>query len=176
MKRIVILIVAGLMTGCVTPPQTVDELRQGVKKGAALTKMEQHAIDRGFGNSFALVKKNADKCLNVTITSSTPGTYGPIVQSIRFRSHSTKTGPKTAQMVLQQDARATGKMPDGGYFVMLTDIESVSPGKSVLTIYGSSIGYDNVYKSIVDWAQGKAVACPKFPMGGAGYSFTYNKD
>jgi len=174
MKRILILILAGLVTGCVTPPQTVDELREGVKKGAAFTKMEKQEVMQSFNKTFEAIKINADKCLNVTVTGSTPGTYGPVVSSIRYRSHSTKTGKNTAEMVLQQDARATGKMPEGGYFVMLTDMESTASNHTRLTIYGGSTGYDNVYTSILAWAQGQKIGCPKFPMGGFGYSYTYH--
>jgi len=174
MKRIVILIMAGLVTGCVTPPQTVEELREGVRGGAAFTKMEQQGFNRSFAETFEAVKKNADKCLNVTVTGSTPGNYGPIIESVRYRSHSKMTGKKTAEMVLQQDARATGKMPEGGYFVMLTDIEGASSNKTNIKIYGSSVGYDNVFKSIFAWAQGQKQDCPKFPLGGSGKSFTYH--
>jgi hypothetical protein len=175
MKRLVILIAAALVTGCVTPPQTVQELREGVRNGAVLTKMEQGEVKRPFVETFKSVWANATKCLNVTITSTTPGNYGPVVESIRYRSNSKLTGKKTAEMVLQQDAQATGKMPEGGYYVMLADIEGVSPNKTNVTIYGSSIGYDNVYQSIFAWARGESKSCPKFPMGGAGKSFTYHK-
>jgi hypothetical protein len=174
MKKIMILIMAGLVTGCVTPPQTVDELREGVKGGAAFTKMEKKEVNRSFAKAFDAVKKNADKCLNVTVTSSTPDRYGPVVSHIRYRSNSKKTGSKTAEMVLQQDARATGKMPEGGYFVMLTDIVGDGSNKTQITIYGGSVGYDNVYQSIWAWAQGQKMGCPKFPMGGFGYSYTYH--
>ncbi len=174
MKRMVILILAGLVTGCVTPPQTVEELREGVRRGAAFTKMEQEEVNRPLTETFEAVKKNADKCLNVTVTGSTPSNYGPVTESIRYRSHSKMTSKKTAEMVLQQDARATGKMPEGGYFVMLTDIERASSNKTNVTIYGASVGYDNVFKSILAWARGEKQECPKFPMGGLGKSFKYH--
>jgi hypothetical protein len=170
-----ILIIAGIVTGCVTPPQTVDELRDGVKGGAALTKIEQAEINRPFAKTFAAIKNNADKCLNVTFTGTTPNTYGPVRESIRYRSSSKMTGKTTAQMVLQQDKKATGKMPEGGYFVMLTDIEGTSD-KTNVTIYGSSIGYDNVFKSVFAWAKGEKQPCPKFPTGAWGKSAKYHSN
>ncbi len=170
----VILILAGFVTGCVTPPQTVEELREGVRGGAAFTKMQQDVVNRPFTETFEAVKKSANKCLNVTITGSTASNYGPVIESVRYRSHSKMTSKKTAEMVLQQDARATGKMPEGGYFVMLTDIERASSNKTNITIYGASVGYDNVFKSILAWARGEKQGCPKFPMGGLGKSFKYH--
>ncbi len=165
MKRIVILVVAGLVTGCVTPPKTVGELRDGVRRGAAYTKMEQEEVDRPFAVTFEAVKKNADKCMNVTLTSSTWGQYGPVMESVRYRSHSKMTSKETAEMVLQQ----------GRYFIMLTDIEDASSiNKTRVSIYGASVGYDNVFKSIFAWARGEKQECPKFPMRGLGRSFKYH--
>jgi len=175
MNRLLILIAAALVTGCVTPPQTVQDFREGVRNGAAVTQMQQGEVKRPFVETFKAVWENATKCLNVTVTDTTPGSYGSVTESVRYRSNTKLTGKKTAEMVLQQDAQATGKMPEGGYYVMLADIEGVSPNKTNVTIYGSSVGYDNVYQSILAWARGETNKCPKFPMGGAGKSFTYHK-
>lgn len=176
MKRIPVLIFGLLIAGCVTPPQTTEEVRVGVKKGAAMTKTEQLAVNRPFAATFRDLKTHADKCLNVTVSGSTPGRYGPIMESIRFRSSSKTTNDKTGETVVQMDKRATGKMPEGGYYVMLADIEGVAANKTMVTIYGHSVGYGNVFESIFAWAQGKKQACPKFPMGGAGWSFTYHNN
>jgi hypothetical protein len=174
MKRIAVLIFAVLIAGCVTPPQTTEEVRVGVKKGAAMTKTEQTTVNRPFAATFRDVKTHADKCLNVTVTGSTPGRYGPIAESIRYRSSSKTINERTAETVVQMDKKATGKMPEGGYYLMLADIESVSANQTMVTIYGHSIGYDSVFEAIVAWAQGKKHPCPKFPMGGLGKSFTYH--
>ncbi|MGH7380870.1 MAG: hypothetical protein ACREKR_01380 [Candidatus Methylomirabilales bacterium] len=174
MKRISILIFVVLIAGCVTPPQTPEEVRVGVKKGAAMTKTEQTTVNRPFAATFRDIKTHADKCLNVTVTGSTPGRYGPMVESLRYRSSSKTTNERTGETVVQMDSRATGKMPEGGYYLMLADIEGVSANKTMVTIYGHSVGYGSVFEAILAWAQGKKQACPKFPMGGLGKSFTYH--
>ena len=166
MKRIVILVVAGFVTGCgVTPPRTAEELREGVRRGAAFTKMEQEEVNRPFAETFEAIKKNADKCMNVTVIGSTWGKYGPVMESVRYRSYSKMTSEQTAETVLQQS----------GSFVMLTDIEPTSSlNKTRVSMYGASVGYDNVFKSIFAWARGEKQKCPKFPMGGLGRSFKYD--
>lgn len=174
MKRTVVLLSALLLAGCVTPPQTVEELRVGVKSGAAMTKIEQKEIKRPFAATFHAIKRHANKCLNVAVTGSTPGRYGPVVESVRYRSHSKMTSHETGEMILQMDKKATGKMPPGGYYVMLTDIERTAKNITKVTVYGASFGYGKVFDSIFAWARGRSKKCPKFPMSGLGQSFTYH--
>lgn len=176
MKRILVFAMPllFLLVGCVTPPQTFEELRVGVRGKAFMTQMKEYEVDRPFNKVFNSLKKNTDRCLNVTTTSSTPSKYGPISSSIRYRSSTKKTGKGAASSILQQDARATGKMPAGGYFVLLTDIEKVSKNKTRLTLYGPSVGYDKIFDSIHDWAQGKERKCSKFPGRGLGVKFRYH--
>lgn len=174
MKKIIPIIFLVVLGGCVTPPQTTQELRIGVQKGAALSKMEQIEVNRPFNDTFNSIKKNADKCFNVTVTSSTPTKYGPAYSTIRWRSGSKKTGENKAETVIQVDARATGKMPPGGYYTMLVDTEALSANKTKVTIYGSSVGYNEVFKSFFAWAEGKEHKCPKKPFGGLGSRFEYH--
>jgi hypothetical protein len=163
MTRALVVIAAIVLAGCVTPPQTSDEVRQGVKAGATFTKIERQEFNRPFKTVFTDVKANTDKCLNVIITTSTPGAYGPVVDYIPFHASSRTMNAKAAETVFQQSKRATGKMPEGGYFIMVMDTEEIVPGKTSVTIYGPSVGYDGVYKSVIAWAKGEKAACPKLP-------------
>jgi hypothetical protein len=70
------------------------------------------------------------------------------------------TGKAKGEMVMQMDARASGKMPEGGYYNLLADVEEISSNKTRVTIYGSSVGYGDVFEAIFDWAKGKDGACP----------------
>jgi hypothetical protein len=163
MKAEAILIVATfLLFGCVTPPQTPQDLREGVKAGRMMTKMEHKDVNRPVSEVFQDVKKNADRCFNVRVTDSTPGTYGPQTQSSVYRSRSRMTGNTKGEMVMQMEARASGKMPEGGYFVLLADMEGTSASKTRVTVYGSSVGYGDVFEAIFEWANGKDRACPSW--------------
>lgn len=157
-----LLLVTGLPLGCVTPPQTPGELREGIKRGGMMTKMDHKDVNRPVNAVFQDVKKYADKCFNVRVTGSTPGTYGPVTQSTTYRSRSTMTNKTAGEMVMQMDARASGKMPEGGYFVLLTDMEGISSNKTRVTVYGPSVGYGNVFEAIFDWSGGKERACPNW--------------
>lgn len=174
MRKVVILVFGTLLAGCVTPPQTPSELREGVKRGAMMTKTERQEVNRSFKTVFTDVKTNTDKCLNVTVIGSTPGTYGPVVESIPYHARSRMVGDKAGETVLQHSKRATGQMPEGGYFVMVMDIEETGPNKTAITIYGPSIGFQNIYDAVLAWAKGETKACPKFPYDGGGKSFEYH--
>src|SRR5258708_16498931 len=155
MRKVVILVIGTLLAGCVTPPQTPSELREGVKRGAMMTKTERQEVNRSFKTVFTDVKTNTDKCLNVTVIGSTPGTYGPVVESIPYHARSRMVGDKAGETVLQHSKRATGQMPEGGYFVMVMDIEETGPNKTAITIYGPSIGFQNIYDAVLAWAKGE---------------------
>ncbi len=174
MRKVVILVIGTLLAGCVTPPQTPSELREGVKRGAMMSKTERQEVNRSFKTVFTDVKTNTDKCLNVTVIGSTPGTYGPVVESIPYHARSRMVGDKAGETVLQHSKRATGQMPEGGYFVMVMDIEETGPNKTAITIYGPSIGFQNIYDAVLAWAKGETRACPKFPYDGGGQSFEYH--
>ena len=161
MRKVVILVIGTLLAGCVTPPQTPSELREGVKRGAMMSKTERQEVNRSFKTVFTDVKTNTDKCLNVTVIGSTPGTYGPVVESIPYHARSRMVGDKAGETVLQHSKRATGQMPEGGYFVMVMDIEETGPNKTAITIYGPSIGFQNIYDAVLAWAKGETRACPK---------------
>lgn len=163
-----------LLAGCVTPPQTPDEFRAGVRGGAMLTQMKTEDISRPLPDVFRDIKTNARKCLNVTIVGSTPGKYGPVIESTTYRSSSRMIGKSHGETLLQQDARATGKMPSGGYFVLVADSEALSARKSRVTIYGASMGYDEVFEAIVAWGKGRQHACPAIAGPRMGRDYRYH--
>ena len=149
MRKVAALVICTLLSACVTPPQTPGEVRDGVKRGAMMTKTERQEVNRPIKAVFADIETNTDKCLNVTVRSSTPGTYGPVAESIPYHARSRMVGDKAGETVLQHSKRTTGQMPEGGYFVMVMDTEEIAPSKTGVTIYGPSIGFQNIYDVVL---------------------------
>jgi hypothetical protein len=174
MRQAILIVFGTLLAGCVTPPQTPGEVREGVKRGAAMTRTERLEVNRSFKSVFGDVKTNTDKCLNVTLRSSTPGTYGPVGESIPYHARSRMVSDKAGETLFQHSKRTTGQMPEGGYFVMVMDTEETGPNKTLVTIYGPSIGFQNIYDAVLAWAKGEKKPCPKFPYDGGGQSFEYH--
>ncbi|HET8761544.1 MAG TPA: hypothetical protein VFN94_10765, partial [Nitrospiria bacterium] len=146
--------------------------------GAMLTRMKAEDINRPSPAAFRDIKTNAhkclNKCLNVTIVGSTPGQYGPMVESTTYRSRSRLIGNGSGETLLQQDDQATGKMPSGGYFVLVADTQALSAQKSRVTIYGASVGYDEVFEAIIAWAKGRPCDCPAIAGPRMGRDYRYH--
>lgn len=176
MRAIFILLLAGIFAGCATtvPPLSVEELRDEVQSGPSRIKLAEHEIPRTFSQAYRAVQINAERCFEVTVTMPSAKDSGPTVKSIRYRAESLLTSETTAETFMQLDKKSTGPMPDGGYYVLLADIEAISTDKTKLTIYGVLYGYDNVHESIVAWAKGSNDDCPKFPMGALDQTLTHH--
>ncbi len=176
MRAILILILAGTIAGCATtvPPQSVEELREEVRSGPSMIIMAEHEITRPFSQAYNAVQINAERCFEVTVTMPSAQEHGPKVKSIRYRTDSLQTSETTGETFVQLDSKSFGPMPDGGYFVLLADIEAMSTEKTKLTIYGVLNGYDNVQESIIAWAKGNHDDCPRFPMGSLDKALTYH--
>src|SRR5687767_4102164 len=84
MPRILLLSLSVLLqfflVGCGTMPQTAEEFRLAVP-GTSFAETESFEVERPFDQVAATFKKQAPKCLDVTIqtTSQTTGSYQVIV-------------------------------------------------------------------------------------------------
>lgn len=163
MKTLSIMVLTGFLFGCATPPQTVNDFRADFKGGPKSTKVEKHEVNRPFANVYDDIKSHSDKCLNVVVTAATSGSSGLQRSAIRYRSTTRKTGDQAGEMVLQLAKEAPEKMPEGGYFTLLTDIGSISADRTRITIYGPSVMYDDAFDAIFSWARGKDRICPSLP-------------
>jgi hypothetical protein len=136
--------------------------------------MSEYEIMRSFPQTYSAVEINAERCFEVTVTmpsSQNPGVGG---KPARYRAESLMTSETTAETFMQLDKKSLDPMPDGGYYVLLADIEAMSSEKTKLTIYGVLNGYENVQESIVAWAEGKNDDCPRFPTGALDQTLTYH--
>lgn len=176
MRAFLILILAGFFAGCATtiPPQSVEELREEVRTGPSRIIIAEHEIMRSFPQAYSAVEINAERCFEVTVTMPSPENPGVRVKPVRYRAESLMTSETTAETSMQLDKKSVGPMPDGGYYVLLADIEAISAEKTRLTLYGVLNGYENVHESILAWAQGKNDDCPRFPVGALDQTLTYH--
>jgi hypothetical protein len=175
--RFFLILIAGIfLSGCVTtiPLLSVEELREEGKKGPSSIRVSEHEILRSFSQAYSAVQINAERCFEVTVTmpSTTNSTAG--VKPVRYRAESLMTSETTSETSMQLDKKSFNPMPEGGYYVLLADIEAISSAKSRLTIYGVLNGYENVHESIVAWAQGKNDDCPRFPVGALDTTLTHH--
>ena len=157
-----ILIVVGVFA-CAVPPRTVQEFRVESKGGGESIRIDRHEIDRPFLVVFQDIRDNATKCLNPKVAGSAAGDPASRQLPVRYRSYTKKISSKSAEMVLQSDKQGPGKMPEGGYYTMLADIEAVAAQRTRVTITGPSMLYGDVFDAVTAWARGKARICPSLP-------------
>ena len=176
MRAYLILILVTFLAGCVatTPPLSIEELRDEVRKGPSRVIVSKHEIPRSFTQAYSAVQINAERCFEVTVAMPTSENSGTRVNPVRYRSESLMTSETTAETSMQLDKKSFDPMPDGGYYVLLADIEAISSEKTRLTIYGVLNGYESVHESIIAWAQGKNDECPRFPPGAIDQTLTYH--
>ena len=149
MKRLV-GILGCLLGACATAPRTTQEVRDGVKGGAAFTRWEERQVHRPFSIVLNDVRSNADRCLNQDARLGGAGPYGSW-GVVHFSSSTSQTSARTGEMVVQ------GR----GAYLLLADVEAAAPKETRVTVYGpSASGYKDLFDAVFQWAQGKAQECP----------------
>lgn len=174
MKKRLILISLGFLTGCAVtpPPMSVEELRAEVRSNPSRIQVEEYEVERPFLPAFNAVQTNAERCFEVTLSKIQENTPDARPESLRYRAESFMTSETEGETFLQLDKKAAQRMPEGGYYVLLADIEAISAKKTRVTVYRAMRGYDTVNESIVAWAQGKSDHCPKFPKDAQDWRLT----
>ena len=166
-KSIAVATLLGFMlSGCVLftgHPQSAEEFRQAITKGAFLTKHETYEVDRPFKKVASDFKKKAPECLNVRIetTSSTRMSYQVIVTV--YKATVVATGKKAELHVQQHHEKGVmnvTKEPEGGYYLIVADATPAGKNKTRIDIYGPSKGFSTMIGAIKGWASGKVKGCP----------------
>lgn len=162
------VLIAGLstlITGCGNMPLTADEFREAAPE--ALTgKVETFDVNRPFSAVAETFEKKGPECLNktVSVTSSTPGKYGPVVSTYTVTYKPTvRVKEKMAELHVQQHTDNTLKVyeePEGGYFLLVADAYPVSKNKTRVDLYGPAFGHDALIKAVKGWCTGENVGCP----------------
>lgn len=131
-----------------------------------MTRTHSAIVSQPFEAVTANLRKYALPCLARTVTSavlsSAPGdmSSGMII----YRPKLQLVGPRSAELTLQMGPTSPGiKVPAGGPFIMLADIESSSArGETRLTVYGRTTAKERALadESLPAWAIGIPAKCP----------------
>ena len=158
--------VATALGGCAQVPQTSGEFRHAVQGGAFMSRTHSATVPQSFDTVVVNLRKYALPCLARTHTSvvmsSSPGDMSTGV--VIYRPELQLVGPQSAELTLQMGPTSPGiKVPPGGPFIMLVDIESSSiPGETRLTVYGRTNSKERALadESLPAWASGIPAKCP----------------
>jgi hypothetical protein len=158
-----LLLVARPLGAVPLPPQTREEFVKAVSEGARGAKVETLTIDRDFDEVYRTLEARTTACLDVTVERTanvgyvehTSADYNPTLR---------RMGRDRAEFSLQvvHNPRAVGeKTGPGGLYIMAADLKRAGDGRTEVVLYRPTVGFKNIYRGFVDWAQGTSNECPK---------------
>jgi hypothetical protein len=144
-------------------PQTRAEFTKAVSEGAKGAKMETFVVERGFDEVYRTLESRCTPCLdklvervaNVGYVERSSSDYNPDLK--RF-------GKDRAEFTLQVVNRPRGVgavPPPGGLYVMAVDLKRAGANRTEVVLYRPVMGFKNISKSLMEWAEGTSTDCPK---------------
>jgi hypothetical protein len=150
--------------GAIDVPQTPDEFRREVAKGARGARMETRVVDRPFDEVYQSVEARTAPCLDVTVKRSANVGYWERSSS-DYTPTLRRLGRDRAELILQvaHNPRGVGHTPPpGGLYLMVVDLKRVGPSRTEVVLYSPTIGaFKKIPASFLQWAEGSGADCPK---------------
>lgn len=157
------LLLAAPPAGAIEVPQTREEFVRAVASGARGVKMETFVVERGFDEVYRTLEARTAPCLDVEVrrtayvgyTEHSSSDYNPTLRRL---------GSDRAEFTLQVVHRPRGvghTPPPGGLYVMAADLKRTGASRTEVVLYRPSMGFKDITKSLMQWAEGSATDCPK---------------
>lgn len=157
------LLLAAPPVGAIEVPQTREEFVRAVAAGARGVKMETFVVERGFDEVYRALEARTESCLDVEVRRRAFVGYWENSSS-DYNPTLTKLGPDQVEFTLQVVHRPRGvghTPPPGGLYVMAADLKRAGPERTEVVLYRPSMGFKDITKSFLQWAEGRATDCPK---------------
>jgi hypothetical protein len=157
-----IVLLAGALVGCVHQPQNPEEFRQCIEDGHGAK--DSYVVHRPFDDVYlSLHDKTVPGFNQRSIDSFLSGNRIDHSQNL-FTCKLTGQGGR-AELVIQKVVYAIGPtMPEGGWFWLVTNLETESPQDTRVTTYSLtglvSGKTSDALEAIKQWAQGKDFPAP----------------
>lgn len=157
------------LAACTPAPQSASEMRSAAGS-AMFGQTSVQKVNRSYGAVVASLRAGAGKCLNRNQRVDMPYRPGPnmpvMTQSmVSYYSTTVKSsGSKTELMMRKkmQGAMLIGGGKDNSGVAYLVDVAPASGGTQ-LKFYGGKVGYGDLNKAVMQWANGGAIRCPELP-------------
>jgi hypothetical protein len=143
-------------------PQSREEFVSVVTGDAHGGKMETFVAERDFDEAYRALEAHTTPCVDVQVertvygyTEHSSSDYNPTLRRV---------GRDRAEFSLHVIHRPRGvgeDAPSGGIIVMAADLKWADPSRNEIVLYRPTIGYKNVAKSLIQWAEGSGADCPK---------------
>jgi hypothetical protein len=157
------LLVSATPVRAIDVPQSREEFVQAVARGARGVKMETFVVNRGLDDVYRTLEARTAPCLDVEVQRSAYVGYHERSSS-DYNPTLRRAGADRAEFTLQVVHRPRGvghTPPQGGLYVMAVDLKRAGASRTEVILYRPSMGYKDVVKSFMAWAEEGATACPK---------------
>lgn len=143
-------------------PQTPDEFRQLVVDHPGVYAVSTHVSNQRFESVMSSVERSARECLNFNRRQTrTQGGVPAMAMQDAYRTNLRRLDNDHATLTMQE--KTTGaiqvqKVPPGGMYQMVVDIERLTANTTNVTFYGYR---DTRFRAFIEQAaDGQSVPCP----------------
>ena len=152
-----------LCSACFSMPQTAEEFRQAVP-GSFSGKHQSYEVDRSYKKIGATLRRRAKECLNVAVEVTSRG-YGSASHWIDEYKPTVIVGKQRTELHLQQHKKQANlfkphKEPEGGYYMLVVDVEKLSRNRVRVNMYAPRLGYGHLVEAVDSWIRGTSDLCP----------------
>ena len=163
LRRCILSSLLLVLFGCFSMPQTAEEFRQAVP-GSFSAKHQVYEVDRSYRQVADTLSAKATECFNVAVEVRSSG-YGSSSHWTDYYKPTVVVGDRRTEFHLQQykdqgNLLKPHKEPEGGYYLMVVDVEPVSRNKVSVDLYAPRVGYGHVIDAIDGWIRGTSELCP----------------
>lgn len=154
-----------LLAGCVTSPQTREELKVSTRNHTSMAIVESHTANRRFEDVAATLQKKWQECYNIQVTTTRKTQSGMTTSRYRdeFHPHARKVNNSLVEMTLRMTTQGMvmlNKVPEGGEYIVALDIVRLPGDKARLDWYSPAWGWKDAWAAAQQWSDGKNAPCP----------------
>jgi hypothetical protein len=157
------LLLAAPPAGAIDVPQTREEFVRAVSEGARGAKVETVVVERGFDEVYRTLEARTTPCLDEEVRRTAHVGYVERSSS-DYNPTLRKPGPDRAEFTLQVVHRPRGVghiPPPGGLYILAADLKPAGASRTEVVLYRPTIGFKEIAKSLIEWAEGRSTDCPK---------------
>ena len=144
-------------------PQTRAEFVDAVAKGTKGSKMETFVVNRSFDEVVRTLEARCAPCFDVKVERV--ANVGYVERSSSdYNPELKRVGKDRAEFTMQVIHRPRGvghTPPPNGLYVMAADFRRAGVGKTEMILYRPVMGFKNISKALLAWAEGTTTDCPK---------------
>jgi hypothetical protein len=163
MRGILSIITVIFLAGCVTSPQTRDELKTTMINHPSLAIVGTYTTNRRFEEVVATLDRKWQECYGIRKTTTrTEGGMTTMSYRDTFHPQSRKVNNSLVEMTLQMTTEGMimlSKVPPGGDYIVALDLQRLSGNKTKLMWYSSAWGWTEAWERNKQWSDGKNMAC-----------------